>query len=65
MELKYELKQVLNPRKFLPRDMRQIPRLDARKEAMKNDVTQCILAAKNYTDFESLMKRKNYQVMDS
>ena len=65
MELKYELKQVLNPRKFLPKDMRQIPRLDARKEAMKNDVTQCILAAKNYTDFESLMKQKNYQVIKS
>lgn len=63
MEQKYGLKQVLNPRRFLSKEMRQIPRLDTRKETMKNDVTQCILVAKNYAEFESLMKLKNYQLI--
>lgn len=65
MGLKYELKRVLNPPKFLSQEMRQIPRLDARKEAIKIDVTRCISSAKNYTEFDSFMKQKNYQVIKS
>ncbi len=38
MEQKYNLQQVLSPRKFLSKEMRQIPRFDARKTVMKNDV---------------------------
>ncbi len=35
MELKFDLTQVLSPRRFLPKDQRQIPRQDARKEKLK------------------------------
>jgi hypothetical protein len=38
MELKFELKQVLSPRQFLSKEMRNIPRIDHRKETMKNDI---------------------------
>jgi len=65
MEQKYGLKQVLSPRRFLSKEMRQIPRLDTRKETIKNDVRACILPARNYSEFEALMKSKNYQVIKS
>jgi Relaxase/Mobilisation nuclease domain len=63
MEQKYNLQQVLSPRKFLSKEMRQIPRSDARKEAMKNDVKVCLVSSKNYNEFEAFMKQKSYQVI--
>jgi len=62
MEQKYGLQKVLSPGKFLSKEMRQIPRSDSRKEAIKNDVKMCLLTSKNYTEFEANMKRKSYQV---
>src|ERR1035437_4222981 len=38
MEIKYGLKQVLSPKKFLSKDLRKIPRTDSRKEAIKKDI---------------------------
>lgn len=63
MELKYSLQQVLSPRRFLSKDMRQLPRYDARKEAIKNDIRQCLLLSKSYHEFEDKMKQKSYQVI--
>jgi hypothetical protein len=63
MELKYELKQVLSPRKFLSQDQRLIPRHDTRKEAIKADIEKSLSASKNYVEFERLMKEKNYHVI--
>lgn len=63
MELKYELKQVLSPRKFLSKEERLLPRHDTRKDAIRNDIAMSLSASKNYVEFERLMKEKNYQVI--
>jgi len=63
MEQKFELQQVLSPKRFLREDMRQLPRFDSRKEAMKDRVRECLAAAKNYSEFETFLRTKNYQVI--
>ncbi len=63
MEQKYSLQKVLSPSKFLSKEMRQIPRSDARREAIKNDVRECIISSKSYNEFEAFMKGKSYQVI--
>jgi hypothetical protein len=62
MELKYELKQILSPRRFLSNELRQIPRHDARKEQLKHNIQECLIASKNYSEFDSKMKQKGYEI---
>ena len=62
MEEQYGLQQVLNPRPFLNQKERQLPRLDQRKQKLQNQVRQCLFLARNYEQFEGLMKRKNITV---
>lgn len=63
MEVKYSLKQILSPKKFLSKELRQIPRTDTRKEGIKNDIQNALLVSKTYLDFERQMKQKNYQII--
>lgn len=63
MELKYDLEQVLSPRMFLPKEMRQIPRQDARKENLRQNIKQCLSTAQSYPDFEKQMREKGYQII--
>ncbi|MEP7109402.1 MAG: relaxase/mobilization nuclease domain-containing protein [Ferruginibacter sp.] len=63
MELKFNLTQVLSPRKFLPKDQRQIPRQDVRKEQLKNNIQKTLQQANNYQQFEQKMKMLGYQVL--
>lgn len=63
MELKYQLKQVLSPRQFLPKDQRQIPRQDIRKELLKKDIQQTLRLVNNYQQFEQKMNALGYQVL--
>jgi hypothetical protein len=62
MELKHELKQVLSPKRFLTKELRQIPRHDLRKEQLKNDIKESLAASKNYSEFENKIKRKGYEI---
>ena len=62
-ELKFNLTQVLSPRKFLPKEQRQIPRLDARKEQLKNNIQKALQQVNNYQQFEQQMKALGYQVL--
>ena len=62
MERQYGLKEVLSPKKFLSQKERQLPRLDQRKEQLRNDVKQCLFLSKNYEQFEGLMKRKKITI---
>ena len=62
MEVKYELEQVLSPRKFVSQKERELPRLDTRKLKLQDDIKQCLFLAKNYEQFEGLMKRKNITI---
>jgi uncharacterized protein (UPF0335 family) len=63
MELKYELKRVLSPRRFLSKELRQIPRYDARKEQLKGDIKECLTESKSYNEFENKMKQKGYELI--
>jgi len=63
MELKYGLQKVLNPKRFLSRSEREMPRVDARMEQIKNEIGQALKESGNYAQFENKMKQKGYQVI--
>ncbi len=63
MEIKYNLQQVLSPKKFLSKELRKIPRSDTRKESIKKDIQDALLASRTYSDFEKQMQQKKYQII--
>ena len=63
MEKKYNLREVLNPRKFLSKEQRLIPRQDMRKERLKKDIRDTLQQVKTYQDFEHKMKALGYSVL--
>ncbi|MEJ7830562.1 MAG: relaxase/mobilization nuclease domain-containing protein, partial [Segetibacter sp.] len=63
MELKYELKQVLNPRKYLSKEQRNIPRFDQRKEHLRNDLKEALKGCSNLAQFEQKMKERGYKII--
>ena len=63
MEMKFDLTQVLNPRKFLPKEQRNIPRQDVRKEQLKMYIQHALQQVNNYKQFELKMKALGYQVL--
>ncbi|MES1221936.1 MAG: relaxase/mobilization nuclease domain-containing protein [Bacteroidota bacterium] len=63
MEIKYRLKQVLNPRKYLNQIERKIPRLDQRKQRLNADIKRCLKDSKDYRQFEQKMKALKYEVI--
>lgn len=69
LELKYELKQVVSPHKFLSHEQRQQYkqglRIDKRKEQLKQHILDCLLSATNLSDFTARMKERNVQVIKS
>lgn len=62
MELKHELKQVLNPRIFLPKELRQLPRTNERKDRLRQNIQQCLLKCHSYLDFEKQMQENGYKI---
>lgn len=52
LEQKHELKQVLSPRLFLSEKERLLPRLDQRKEHLKELIREALLQAKHFEDFK-------------
>jgi hypothetical protein len=63
MELKYQLKQVLSPRRYLSEEQRLLPRQDIRKELLKERINQSISQSKSYLEFEYRMKQLGYDVI--
>ena len=63
MELKFNLTQVLSPRKFLSKEQQQIPRQDERKEKLKKIIYRTLQQASNYRQFEQVMKTLGYQIL--
>jgi len=63
MELKYDLKQVLSPWKFLPRELRQIPRHNERNESVQKHVQESLSQCLSYMDFEKRMQEKGYRTV--
>lgn len=65
MELRHQLKQVLSPRKYLSQELRNQPRIDQRKEFLKEHIRQCLSTSKDYREFEQKMKQLHYEVIKS
>jgi hypothetical protein len=63
MEQKHNLQQVLNPKKFLPKEMYHIKRFDSRKEKLRLHIRNCLSTSRNYSDFEIQIKQYGYQVI--
>lgn len=63
MELKYALKQVLSPRRYLSNEQWQLPRRDQRKEGLKEQIKQSLSISKSYGQFEQHMKAHGYQIL--
>ena len=62
MELKYQLKQVLSPKRYLSQQQRNIPRHDQRKERLQQDIQQVLSKSGNYQQFEQWIKEKGYAI---
>ncbi|MFT3703026.1 MAG: relaxase/mobilization nuclease domain-containing protein [Agriterribacter sp.] len=65
METKYGLQKVLNPKKFLSKEQRDILRRDRRKEQLKKDIIQSLGTSNTYEAFEQKMKQLQYEVIKS
>jgi hypothetical protein len=63
MEKKYNLREVLNPRKFLSKEQRLIPRQDIRKDRLKKDIRDTLQQVTSYQEFEKKMKALGYSVL--
>lgn len=63
LEVKHELKQVLSPNAFLPKELRNYQRLDERKERLKSHIKQSLASSKNYEEFEQKMEQLKYEVI--
>jgi len=63
MELKYGLKEVLSPRKFLSKEQRLMERQDIRKEKLKEHIRLSIRESKTIKEFEDKMKKLGYEII--
>ena len=63
MELKYELKQVLSPRRYLSKSQQQLPRQDQRKQQLALQIRQALKSSRNYQEFEQVMKDRGYRAI--
>lgn len=63
IEQEYGLKQVLNPRRFMSKELRHAPRMDARKLKLKTDILNSLLISKTYEEFERKMNLLSYSVI--
>ena len=64
MELKYDLKRVLSPRRFLSKEQRLIPRHDHRKEILQKHIKEVLHNSKTIESFQDQMKALGYQVIN-
>jgi hypothetical protein len=60
IENNHKLEQVLSPRKFLSKEQRMLPRLDTRKEALKEVIGKCLKQSTNIKEFQSKITAKGY-----
>lgn len=62
MELKYKLKQVLSPARYLSKELRNIPRYDQRKEMLRGHILETALRSADYSSFEQQMRKLGYEI---
>ena len=63
MEVKYNLRQVLSPTKFLTKGLREIPRLDTRKGAIRKEVQDALPCQKPTGILKGIYCRKNIKLL--
>jgi hypothetical protein len=63
LEKQFQLKEVLSARRFLPEELRHLPRLDSRKEKLKTDIRDTLQEIKTFLQFEERMKSLGYKVL--
>lgn len=63
LEKEFHLKEVLSARRFLPEELRHLPRLDSRKEKLKTDIRDTLQEVKTFLQFEERMKSLGYKVL--
>lgn len=65
MELKYNLRQVLSPKRYLSKEERLLPRNDERKKALTLAIRNAISNSKDLDHFVRIMQSKEYKVIKS
>ncbi|MEP6683597.1 MAG: relaxase/mobilization nuclease domain-containing protein [Parafilimonas sp.] len=62
-ELKYGLRQVLSPKKFLSKEQRNLPRQDERKKQLNITIRKTIHKSKSLDHFVAMMQAQGYKVI--
>ncbi|TDH23981.1 relaxase [Segetibacter sp. 3557_3] len=62
MEQRYNLQRVQSPRRFLAKEQRSTPRLDQRKERLKEEIRQALCKSNTFEQFERQMKTYGYTI---
>ena len=65
MEKKYDLQKVLSPKKFLPKELRELPRLDTRKLQMKEMLSSILSLSKSLDEFINAAQNNKIKVIKS
>ena len=63
MEQKYQLHQVLSPRRFLPKEQQLLPRNDQRKEHIKMELRQILQSSKTMESFQQKVKEQGLGII--
>lgn len=63
LEPRYNLKQVLSPKLFLPEEKWQIPRMDTRKLIVKEVIRLTLLQSSSYSEFKYKMEAKGFEII--
>ncbi|HYJ63818.1 MAG TPA: relaxase/mobilization nuclease domain-containing protein, partial [Parafilimonas sp.] len=63
MELKFNLRQVLSPKRYLSKEQRLSPRNDERKKALGLAIRNAIFNSKDLEQFTRTMQSKGYKVI--
>ncbi|GAB3416331.1 relaxase/mobilization nuclease domain-containing protein [Niabella aquatica] len=63
MEQKYQLQQVLSPRRFLSKDQQLLPRNDQRKEQLKTQLKQILQSSKTMESFQQKARKLGFEII--
>ncbi|HMR81579.1 MAG TPA: relaxase/mobilization nuclease domain-containing protein [Niabella sp.] len=63
MEQKYQLQQVLSPRRFLSKEQQLIPRNDSRKERIKTQLQELLRSSKTMKSFFEKTKQRGLEII--
>lgn len=63
LEKEFQLQEVLSPRRFLPKQLRDLPRHDSRKENMKADIKSVLSKSASFEQFARHMKNNGYKII--